>query len=447
VDSVIIYALACTKATVLTYFGIRFPLEAVFVVVAAIYGGVLLAWHGTSPGRALLGYGVAARNGGGLTWRQVLLREVLGKWLLIGLVFPLLGRVLMGGAWVPTVYDLLAVAAVVLLLLILWWIMGRPWYEVISTTVATRAPGRSFALHGILATVLVATIVTAGLKVIDYTAFGYLPARLSLYQSPRSLEPYVEFLERGHPSAVDYVLGLFDNYDVVVLCERLHPEATQWSFIFDLVSDIRFQQRVGHIFTEYGERDEQEVLDSYLLAPEPMEEEEARKLLLRVVRNNGPWPVWTNTNFHDYLVRLHRLNQSLPAERRIHHYLTDLEIPWEDMETPSDYEQLRRQFWRRDESMAQVIIDELHCLHDENGQPPKALVIMNYRHAFRFARREGEERRNTAEFLFDAFPGRTANVLLNMDLTFLGAPLQQGTARQSTYGIRPWRLAFWGGRF
>lgn len=39
------------------------------------------------------------------------------------------------------------------------------------------------------------------------------------------IEPYVAFVEQGHPEPIDYVMDLFDRYDVVVLCERFHPEA------------------------------------------------------------------------------------------------------------------------------------------------------------------------------------------------------------------------------
>jgi hypothetical protein len=75
---------------------------------------------------------------------------------------------------------------------------------------------------------------------------------------------YVSFLKKEHARPVDYVLQLFDQYDLVILCERVHTESTQWDFIYELVSDQRFIDHVGNIFTEYGVINLQPDLDRFM---------------------------------------------------------------------------------------------------------------------------------------------------------------------------------------
>ena len=38
------------------------------------------------------------------------------------------------------------------------------------------------------------------------------------------IEAYTSFLQEEHASAKDYILGLFAQYDIVILCERDHRE-------------------------------------------------------------------------------------------------------------------------------------------------------------------------------------------------------------------------------
>jgi len=55
----------------------------------------------------------------------------------------------------------------------------------------------------------------------------------------------VQFIGAQKQTPVNYVMGLFGKYDIVVLCERAHPETTQYDMIFELASDKRFQQQLG----------------------------------------------------------------------------------------------------------------------------------------------------------------------------------------------------------
>jgi hypothetical protein len=68
----------------------------------------------------------------------------------------------------------------------------------------------------------------------------------------KTIENYVQFLKQQKQTPVDYIRSLFQTYDLVVLCERSHPEVTQYDMIYELAADKRFQQQAGHIFMENG---------------------------------------------------------------------------------------------------------------------------------------------------------------------------------------------------
>ncbi len=98
--------------------------------------------------------------------------------------------------------------------------------------------------------------------------------------------------------------------------------------------------------------------------------------------------------------------------------------------------------------MADYIAEKFRSIQNEPRK--KCLVIMNYRHAFgptRYA--SGRLATNVGAFLYGAFPGRTANVLLVPLMPFLNAPVQGGAweAAFRETGNRPVGFNFAGSPF
>jgi hypothetical protein len=100
-----------------------------------------------------------------------------------------------------------------------------------------------------MAKVLLALVLLSGQMA---ESRGASPAARTSPGYDQAIGKYVRFLETQKQTPVDYIMGLFAKYDIVVLCERAHPEITQYDMICELTSDKRFQQQVGHIFTECG---------------------------------------------------------------------------------------------------------------------------------------------------------------------------------------------------
>lgn len=223
-----------------------------------------------------------------------------------------------------------------------------------------------------------------------------------------AIEAYVAFLAKQRNTPVDYVLGLFDDHDIVIVCERFHPEWTQYEFLQELVSDPRFVDRVGHIFTEVGTSSlRPQVAD--LLSNDELSDEELEKGLLEVYR--GFRHLWPYPNFLGFLRNIHALNRSLPPDQDLTLYPSDMPFQWSGM-TKERRREFERSLQNRDQVMAQQIIDTFKEIHNSPQGRKKALVIMNYRHAFRPfpGAKKGD---NVGRYLFEAFPGRVANVLLN----------------------------------
>ena len=51
------------------------------------------------------------------------------------------------------------------------------------------------------------------------------------------IDKYLNFLHQVEVSAKDYVLRLFQEYDLVILAERYHAEETQYELINDIIKD------------------------------------------------------------------------------------------------------------------------------------------------------------------------------------------------------------------
>jgi len=262
-------------------------------------------------------------------------------------------------------------------------------------------------------------------------------AKVIFYQ-PQELQPYVSYLHSHAQPAVKYVLQLFRTYDLVILAERTHPETTQWEFIYELTSHPEFIAKVGHVFTEYGSVSQQRALEQVLSAPS-LEEAALNRKCIELLRNFPLWPYgWHNNNIFEYLKKLYHLNRSLPANSRIALFFSDVPWQWEG-KTPQDY----ASYWsteipQRDRIMANHVVTRYQEILQSSSSRKKALVILNTRHAFRTGGN------NTADFLFQAFPGKTANVMLNMtalDMSGLSGEYQGTHNRPIHNGL--WDAAFW----
>jgi hypothetical protein len=209
--------------------------------------------------------------------------------------------------------------------------------------------------------------------------------------------------------------------------------------ILAVASDSRFQQQSGYIFTEIGAATLQPYLESFLM-DDQLSDQQVTEKLRHVAWNIGHGGLWEKTNFYDFLRKIHSLNRSLPRERRVHVCPTDGDFDWENATKESWAEQRRTLESRRDQIMADHVISKFNEIR-QAGSRNKALVIMNWRHAFPHLKgKDGKTFRNATGFLMDAYPGLVANVMINSLVPLPGIGDQGGQYTAAQKG--KWDAAF-----
>lgn len=205
--------------------------------------------------------------------------------------------------------------------------------------------------------------------------------------SGHSVEKYTDFLHQNKSDIKDYIFGLFKQYDHVILCERAHREMTQYDLIYDIVSDSRFVDSIGNLFTEIGCVDSREAYKKFVDKEYKSEEEVDSCLASFMTINQSVHLLWPNTNWFYFLKRLYYLNHG--KSRQVNLLFSDRD--WID----------RTELDSRDSIMAENIISTLKA-----DSLKKSLIIMNYRHAYLTPG-------NCGHYILQAFPGKVANVMIN----------------------------------
>ncbi|MEW6741926.1 MAG: hypothetical protein AB1486_04125 [Planctomycetota bacterium] len=247
---------------------------------------------------------------------------------------------------------------------------------------------------------------------VTLVGLGWETAGASPLSQDEAISRYIAFLKQCDTGPVDYVLGLFEKHDIVIVCERDHRDITQYDFYYSLISDRRFIEKVGHIATEIGTCTLQEYVLEFLETP-GLDEAEITERLLHIYRNLSRSPLWEKYNFFDFLKRLYLLNESLENEERVALYPCDMPFEWSGM-TREKYRAFEATLGQRDRVMAENVIAVFDELSAREGARKKLLVIMNYRHAFNdFTFADGLKGDNVGRYLFEAYGKRVANVWMN----------------------------------
>ena len=92
----------------------------------------------------------------------------------------------------------------------------------------------------------------------DDSGLATPPARHS-----EEIDSYVTFLSRDLASPVDYVLGLFESHDMVILCERFHGVPGLFDEVFigeymrrkELLGDPQREDEVGDYVASFDARE------------------------------------------------------------------------------------------------------------------------------------------------------------------------------------------------
>lgn len=215
----------------------------------------------------------------------------------------------------------------------------------------------------------------------------------SYYTAPRptvqSVQKYIDFLEENRKSINDYIFSLFDKYDHIVLCERVHTEMTQYDMIYNLVTDSRFVEKIGNVFTEVGNVDSREAYKELIDTDFPNDTAFQKTLSSFMMENQTYHLLWNNANWFEFLKKMIQFNHK--KEKKVEILFTD-RANWK----------YNNKNYNRDSLMANNIITTI-----KENNLNKSLTIMNYRHAYL----QGNE--NCGYYISKQFQGKVANVLIN----------------------------------
>jgi hypothetical protein len=257
----------------------------------------------------------------------------------------------------------------------------------------------------------------------------------------KKIDNYIDFLKQNNNHAKDYILDLFDNYDLVILCERDHRENTQYDFLKELMSDPRFIKNVGNVFTEIGMTNLNPELNNFIHSKN-YSEEQIHKKLIEFQRKAGYYPLWGSFNFYSLNKQLYNTNQSLSSEDKIDIYPSNIALKLDSLNIEY-YESIWNSvIYSRDSLMANSIIENFEKIKKSGSSRKKALIIMNFRHAFNknFEKENGNIVENVGGFLFKKYPEKIANVLINQ-FEFTDAETEKEITYKSTQDGK-WDAAF-----
>lgn len=212
---------------------------------------------------------------------------------------------------------------------------------------------------------------------------------------------YVTFLEKQNVSAKEYVFDLFKKYDIVILCERDHAETTQYKLILDILGDKRFTENIDNAYFEVGNAAYNDTLNRFL-QNSSLTPKEVSQSVMSMQRNIFP-VLWEKSVYSYLLNGVYRINTQQPNEKKIRIYGLDCAVMWETA-TKEDIHSLVSHGAGRDSMLADNFIH-----YYKNSKTKKALVVLNYRHAF-LRDLPGQ---NTGRFIAEEFKGKVASVYIN----------------------------------
>lgn len=430
IDISVIYSLSIILRLIIWRFGfINF--DVIFIITFLGYYTISYGFFsGRTVAKSLSGLKVTETGKTSLSFKKVVLREIIIKGICT-LLIPLYLIKTLISVWSPA-FSVIVYLIILVLSLLFLFVYKRPWWEFFSGTRtikevnSLRNPKLSF--------MLLTGLITVSLFIMTYP---FIVEKKNLkntfypgYPVTAETTIYADFIKKHSQDPVDYVFDLFNKNDIVVLSERLHPEYTQYDFIAKIVSDERFIQDVGNIFTECGSISFQDTLNNYLNTSFRTDDELNKSTAILQRNSNSVWPLWNNTNLFDFFKKVNTINSHLPDSTKINWYFTDMPVDWQTMTHEKQVKAYTNPL--RDSIMAYNIIEQYRNTIKKQKRH-KCLVIMNSRHGYgtidKIDPAFSAKYKGTTAFLMQELPQQVANIMINtvsIKLGFITTPVQDG---------------------
>jgi hypothetical protein len=220
--------------------------------------------------------------------------------------------------------------------------------------------------------------------------------------------PYDSFLQKNNTPPTEYLEGLFQEKDLVMICERDHREITQYDLFYDIVSQNWFADNVRNIIFESPSVSIQKELDDLLFA-ENITDLQIESKAKYIYQNLCFDVLWEKTNLYNFIIKVAQLNRERSKDKKIRIIGANVKFSWDSIKNKAEYQEFRKTLNDRDQNMAKNISDWY-----KSASNNKALIIMNYRHAYTnvyWKRKKKTD--NVGRYLKEEFPNDLTNVFLN----------------------------------
>ena len=408
IDTTVVVFVFQIAALLISYFYFLPPFPGICIVWILYY--IIAYWkYRRTLGQAFFNAGITAKDKKRPIVLRIILREIFTSFPAIVL-------------WVLCWNQLIIFRTLFVLLgCLLLLLLRRRIFGITVQSNETLSSHKSKMKLGYVYLLLITISIVARLLNVITTNDEAIYTDSPLYASPRptphSVGRYVDFLKDNRKDINDYVMGLFDKYDHVILCERHHQEMTQYDMIYNLVTDKLFVDKVGVLFTEVGCIESRKAYKEFVDTTYPNDTLVEKGLASFMTENQSVHLLWPNTNWFSFLKRMYYFNHHNPKQVKI----LFADRNWLD----------RSMLEARDSIMADNIISTI--LSDSIQ---KSLIIMNYRHAYLTSG-------NCGNYISQKFPDKVANVMIN----FGKADLISAVLRPGNEMIKPiqhgkWDVAF-----
>lgn len=397
-------------AWVISYFYFV-PFLPGFFIIWLLYYVISFCICGQTFGLAFFNGRMVSSAGGSPSWLRILLREGFTS-------FPAVVSWLFG--WPYLHWFRLLLFGVLCSILSIW---KRKIFRIsiIKNDTSVLKVGllsrRKRMIYSYLLLLIVATAARFVNTIATNTPDFYADEQLYVAPQPtsHSVKKYTDYLRQNRKDINDYVMELFKTYDHVILCERHHQEMTQYDMIYNLVTDERFVNNVGTLFTEIGNADSREAYQAFVETSFPNDTIVEKELAAFMMENQTVHLLWFNTNWFNFLKKMYYFNHG--KDNPVNILFADKN--WLD----------RSLLHARDSVMAANIISTI-----KSDSLKKTLTIMNYRHAYLTPG-------NCGYYLEQAYPGRVANIMINAE-TLSAMALLLGKEKMTFIHHRKWDVAF-----
>jgi hypothetical protein len=231
--------------------------------------------------------------------------------------------------WRIPLLNLPVIIAVLLVVNVVFYVLKKKKLRCIQ-----QGKYRNIATKITLAVVSLLFIITSAQYVILLSnERGKVPQIISFLPSTQTPFPvslirkkqYVRDIKTHKQKPLEYVMQLFEKHDIVVLCERWHPEYTQWQLFSEMIFNDSFASKIGNVATEFGRINAQKHLDSLLNSSFKSEDDRKKAFSCLVRENGGMWSLWDNINVYDFAVNLSKFNENQHEKQKINCFFAMLQ--------------------------------------------------------------------------------------------------------------------------